>query len=264
MRSAITVLMATFLFSMAIAGCFAEEGSDSSNSPVKLIVHYDQTSGVIEDTWNNGQQTSSTGVTIEFDFARTTSEDGDITLISVDPGDGSEPLTSNPSDNAKITYEWVTHGLYGVILSATDSKNNTDSQTIKIRIDHHIIWRQDNTNNPTTQPISLNSDNEITAEELKITSTVENREAQIWEGGGTPVDVTWTLLDSSGEEAESCASEQIGDGQSHTCEMTERTISEGDWSLQIDLAQDESVNIDNDILIAYAQDESPANPIASE
>lgn len=244
----------------ALSGCLGDDEEKEADSAIDLIVHYDATSGAIEDVWNNGQQTSSNGVTIEFDFARTTSENGDVTLISVDPGDGSAPVTSDPSDNAKITYEWVTHGLYDVKLSATDSSDETEEMTIVVRIDHHIVWSQDNTNNPTTQPFSLNSDSENMPEQILVTSVVENIGDFF---GGAPVDVSWSLKDSAGEVAESCNDEQIGDGQSDTCEMTERTISEGEWSLEIELSNDENVNVDNDITIAYEQKESAANPFVA-
>jgi len=253
------LITCVFLFS-TLSGCLGGDDEESAKSAIDLLVHYDQTSGSIEDVWNNGQQTSSNGVTIEFDFARTTSEDGDITLISVDPGDGSAPLTSDPSDNAKITYEWVTHGLYTVKLSATDSEDNVEEQSIIVRIDHHIEWSQANTNNPTTQTFSLNSDSENMPEELIVSSTVENIE-EIWTS--TPVDVSWTLKDADSEVAESCSDEQIGDGQSDTCDMSEKTISEGQWSLEISLSNDENVNVDNDITIAYEQSESPPNPFTA-
>ena len=45
--------------------------------------------------------------------------------------------------------------------------------------------------------------------------------------------------------------------------MTERTISDGQWSLEIELSSEESVDVDNDITIAYAQDESAPNPLTS-
>ncbi len=263
MRGLRATLIVSVMLLSVIAGCLYGSDGKEPKSPIDLVVHYDSTSGAIQDVWNNGQQTSSTGVTIEFDFARTTSEGGDITLISLDPGDGTSPITSDPSENAQITYEWMTHGLYSVILSATDSNENVAKTSIIVRVDHHILWSQDNTNNPTKQEFSLNSDSENMPEEIIISSTVENVESNPIFGSATPVDVSWSLRDGAGEVAESCNDEQIGDGQSHTCEMTERTISDGQWSLEIELSNDENVDIDNDITIAYVQDESAPNPLTT-
>ena len=262
MRGVRAAFIVSILLMSSLAGCLGDDSDSDENSPIDLLVHYDSTSGAIEDVWFEGQQTSSTGVTIEFDFARTTSEGGDITLISLDPGDGSSPITSDPSENAQITYEWMTHGLYNVKLSATDSNENIAEKSIIVRIDHHIVWSQDGTSNPIMQEFSLNSDSENMPEEIVVISSVENNEANIFETA-TPVDVTWLLKDAAGEVAESCNDQQVGDGQAHQCDMTERTISDGQWSLEIELSSEESVDVDNDITIAYAQDESAPNPLTS-
>ena len=68
------------LLSASLAGCFGDDdsGSDEYDGPIDLVIFYDATSGMIEATSNNGQQGQTTGVTLSFDFADTTSEDGAV------------------------------------------------------------------------------------------------------------------------------------------------------------------------------------------
>ena len=74
------------LLSVSLSGCIGGEegGSGEYSGPIDLIVYFDSTSGMIETSFNNGQAGPATGVTIEFDYADTTSDDGDIAKIILD------------------------------------------------------------------------------------------------------------------------------------------------------------------------------------
>ena len=134
------------LLSASLAGCMGDEDSSGEYSgPIDLIVYYDSTSGMIETSVNNGQTGPTTGVELSFDFADSTSDDGSITKIMLDPDDGSEPVEGDPSDNAVISYTWMTHGVFEITLSAEDDEGNSHSIEVKIRIDMHIVWTESNT-----------------------------------------------------------------------------------------------------------------------
>ena len=135
------------LLSASLAGCLG--GDDDSMSgysgPIDLVVYYDSTSGMIETSYNNGQQGPTTGVELSFDFADTTSKDGAITKILLTPDDGSDPVEGDPSDNAVISYTWMTHGVFNVELTAEDEAGNSRSLTVKVRVDMHIVWTESST-----------------------------------------------------------------------------------------------------------------------
>ena len=80
------------LLCASLAGCFGDDdsGSDEYDGPIDLIVYYDTTAGMIETSENNGQSGPTTGVELSFDFADTTSDDGSITKIMIEPDDGSD------------------------------------------------------------------------------------------------------------------------------------------------------------------------------
>ena len=166
------------LLSASLSGCLGGEDSGSSgySGPIDLIVYYDTTSGMIETTVNNGQQGPTTGVEISFDYADTTSDDGNIVKITLNPDDGSTPIEADPSDNAVITYTWLTHGIFDVEMTAEDEAGNTRSITVDIRVDMNIVWTDTNTNSA-----SMTIDAEPDCEDglplpdrITITSKVEN------------------------------------------------------------------------------------------
>ena len=97
------------LMCASLAGCFGDDdsGSGGYDGPIDLVVFYDSTSGMIEATVNNGQNGPLNGVELSFDFADTTSDDGDITKITLDPDDGSDPVEGNPSEDAVLSYTWL-------------------------------------------------------------------------------------------------------------------------------------------------------------
>ncbi len=69
------VLLVLLLLSASLAGCTGASDDGGEADGVDLKVYYDETSGVVEQTWRNGQQTGSQTVTLTFDFARVTSTD---------------------------------------------------------------------------------------------------------------------------------------------------------------------------------------------
>ena len=205
------------LLSASLAGCLGGDDSsaDEYSGPINLVVFYDSTSGMIETSVNNGQQGPTTGVELSFDFADSTSEDGAITKIMLDPDDGSDPVEGDPSDNAVISYTWMTHGVFEITLSAEDDEGNSHSIEVKIRIDMHIVWTESNT---ASSAMSFDAtpdceDGEPLPDRITVSSTVDNpNSGPIW-GGGANSDVTWTLSNPSDEEIAS-NNGIIGDGSS--------------------------------------------------
>ena len=250
------------LLSASLAGCLG--GDDDSmggySGPIDLVVYYDSTSGMIETSSNNGQQGPTTGVELSFDFADTTSEDGTITKILLTPDDGSDPVEGDPSDNAVISYTWMTHGVFNVELTAEDEAGNSRSLTVKVRVDMHIVWTESTT---TSSSMSFDAtpdceDGDPLPDRITISSTVNNQGNFF---GGTNSDVTWALNNPSNEEIAS-NSGTVGDGQSQTWDYTTRDIVEGFWSLNIEVAENgDDVSVNNDVTIAYAEGtEDPTNP----
>ena len=252
------------LLSASLAGCLGGDDSDSDeySGPINLVVFYDSTSGTVETSMNNGQAGPTTGVELSFDFADTTSDDGAITKIMLDPDDGSDPVEGDPSDNAVISYTWVTHGVFEVTLSAEDEEGNAHSIEIKVRIDMYAVWSETNTNSASMSFDATPDceDGEPLADRITISSTVSNPQGNIFTGSGNS-DVSWALNNPDSEEIAS-DSGTIGDGQAETWDYTTRDIVEGFWTLNIEVAENgDNVNVENQVTIAYPEgSEDPVNP----
>ena len=166
------------LLSASLAGCIGgdDEGDGEYSGPINLVVFYDSTSGMVETSENNGQAGPATGVELTFDFADTTSDDGAITKIILDPDDGSTPIEADPSDNAVISYTWLTHGVFETTLTAEDEEGNSHSMEVVVRIDMQITWSDSQTSSAT---MTINAtpdceDGEPLADRITISSTVSN------------------------------------------------------------------------------------------
>ena len=190
------------LLSASLAGCLGKEsdGSGKYSGPIDLVVYYDTTAGMIETSMTNGQQGQTTGVTLSFDFADTTSEDGNITKITLDPDDGSDVIEGNPDENAILSYEWLTHGVFEIMLGAEDIDGNTHEIEISVRIDMHAVWTEANTNSATMSFDATPDceDGQPIAESITIVSSVTNQEDLFFGAGDT--EVTWSLGNPDGEE----------------------------------------------------------------
>ena len=247
------------LLSASLAGCMGDEDSSGEYSgPIDLVVYYDSTSGMVETSENNGQAGQTTGVELSFDFADTTSDDGSITKIMIEPDDGSSPVEGDPADNAVISYTWMTHGVFTVTLTAEDSDGNSHSIMVKVKIDMHIVWSDTNT---ATASMTFDAtpdceDGDPLPDRITISSTVENPGTLF--GGNS--DVTWSLNNPSEEEIAS-NSGTLGNGAAETWDYTSRDIVEGFWSLDVEVTNGDNVNVNNDVTIAYAEGaEDATNP----
>ena len=175
-RAKAASLLAVLVFA-SLAGCLSTTDDDTSASPITMNVHYDATTGTIAERIQNGAVISQTGVELSFDFARVTSRAGSITTLSLDPGDdedGSNAVTVDANEQAEISYTYMTHGLFTVLLSATDESDNVATVEVVVRIDKQIDWTDTNTNNPDLMVISTVPDCDCALpERLEIDSTIE-------------------------------------------------------------------------------------------
>jgi len=259
-----SLLLVFILCAMSLTGCTEDSAmGDEYTGPISLIVYYDTTSGQIEQTWSQGTQGQTTGVSLSFDLAGTTSSAGAIVSVTLDPGDGTTPIEQNVGeDGAEISYEWQTHGLFMVAAGAIDSEGNAHNTTIKIRVDKHITYGINNVNEDGhTMTFSMSPDNDgPLANRLSITSTADNSG-----GGGLPLtgggtaEVTWELKNAE-DTMISSEDKTIADGSSEEWSTTSQSTSEGDWTLFVS-SEGDSVTVNHDVSILYTEgSESPANP----
>ena len=257
------VVLSLLMFSSFLAGCTSDDESSDDDSEIDLLIYYDETSGIIQENIQNGQQVSFDGVDLSFDFAYTKSSSGDIETFYFEAGDGSNRISVQANDTGEISYTYATHGLFTVTLGATDEAGNEENTTLTIRIDKHILWGQSGTTNPDTMDIDTRPDCECQSpNKIAVDSTVENPQNLANIGAGT-VSVTWYL---NGSESQSqSGQEQIADGQNAQWTHNELSPKAETWTLEVGLSQtNEQVNIDHDITISYDDQQSSPNPLPTE
>ena len=255
------LISAIFLIS-AFAGCTSDE-EKSESSAIDLVVYYDKTSGIIEETMQNNQTISLQGVELSFDFAYTKSSQGDIESFYLLPGDGGNEISVDANESGEITYTYSTHGLFNAILGATDDQGNEENLSIIIRIEKSITWSQQATSNPPVMSVDARPDCDCDSpSKIEIDSTVENPPNL---GGvlGSAVSVTWYFNGS--EVSRQSNQELIADGQDASWTHNEVGPKPEIWNLDVSLSDNnENVNVEHIVTISYRLDESPANPFPSE
>ncbi len=256
------VFLALLLCSAMLAGCMGDEES-SKESEIELVVYYDQTAGMIQETIQNGQQVSFNGVDLAFDYAYTKSTAGEIESFYFEAGDGTSRITVDANETGEITYTYATHGMFTANLGAIDDAGNEENTTITIRIDKQILWGQSSTTDPDTMNIDTTPDCECPGPtQIAIDSTVENP-ANVIGLGGSPVTVNW-ILTGEGVVRDS-GQEQVADGQDAKWMHDEFNIGKQVWTLEVELSNsDEQVNINHDVAITYDDEESNPNPLPTE
>lgn len=264
MRAARGKVVATLavLLCASLAGCLSTVDEGGGTTPITMAVHYEATSGTILERVQNGATLSQTGVELAFDFARVSSKAGVMKTFTLDPGDdedGSNAITVNANDQAEIAYTYQTHGLFTVMLSATDESGNEASTTVVVRIDKEIDWTQSNTDSPNSMVVPTVPDCICPGpERIVVDSTISNPAGIL---AGTPVTVTWHLDDPDGEQ-QAFHTEQIGDGQEASWTHSQYNIDAGDWALNVTIdSGNDSLNLHHIVTVSYEPVESPPNPV---
>ena len=250
-----SVLILLLIFS-AFSGCGGEEKEEYSG-PIDIVLIMSANSGTLEITKGNGNETidqQSNPVSIEFDLSNTTSGSGDITGFTINPGDGSDMIYSNGSENGVFTHEYSVHGVFEAIITAMDSEDNERSVTEEIRIDYNQEHNNQNTNDPDVVWVDYIGPSTDIPMWINVSSEVENIPAPPWSGltgGGGPVTVTWTLYDGQDNIVGNSTTEEINDGDSATFEYQAEMPITIDWRLEISLEENENVNTATVFDISY-------------
>ena len=239
---------AFFALSLALVlllpGCLDTAGK---SSPVTLVVDVDSTSGEVVEARladNSSDAANSAPATITWDFSETFSGAGGIATYWVDPGDGSDWIEVDPSDDNTISHDYTNHGVYKARAGANDTEGNTNTKDFTLFIDMEVRLSQTNTGSPRDFWFDTTPGSDVveTAKSFEIISSVENPTGLLL---GSSVDVTWTLFDPSGTEV-STYTVTVGDGVTANWDYThEAKPMRGGWMLQISLDGDENVNVDN-------------------
>ena len=210
-----STLLAILLASSLVSGCLSDSQDKDS---ISLVVEHERINGTIVETYSDGELASSSNVSLEFNFSKTTSE---------------ERLTT-------------------VTVFAIDEEGVREELLIKVRIELRMEWLESSTSEPKTlkiDPIPMNGGDSPNS--IIIDSTVENPELVENLGGGREVEVTWLLLDP---QDDACQSRKavVHEGDSVNWKTIHfNTFEAHEFTVSYDEGQDE-IDIIHVISIEYA------------
>ena len=253
----ITSMMILLLIISTFCGCinFSGEENKEYSGPIDIVLIMSANSGTLEITKGNDNATidqQSNPVSIEFDLSNTTSGSGDITGFTINPGDGSDMIYSNGSENGVFTHEYSVHGVFEAIITAIDSEDNERSITEEIRIDYHQEHDNQNTANPDVVWVDYIGPSNDIPMWINVSSTVENPpDFELGPfGSNEPVTVTWTLYDGQDNKVNE-STETLEGGDEMTFESSIEMPITIDWRIEITLDSDENVNTATIFDISY-------------
>ena len=241
-------LFVVLLLTMSLVGCTSEE----SNEPaIFLSVEHSSDSGMILESYSNGDKTSTTGVIIDFDFSSTTA-DLELATFGINLNDGTESLEIDASNNSVISFEFLQHGWYNLTAYAIDEDGGQAEAIISIKIDLRIEWVEANTDQPQTlvfDPVPANGG--ASAQMIEVNSVVENPETfdEIISGGDS-VGITWNIIDEVDDvcQKKSANIENGGSGVWDTIHFN--TFQVHELSITFDDNQ-ENINVEHIVSIIY-------------
>jgi hypothetical protein len=250
MRRFTSVLM-LLLSSSCMAGCLS---ADEDQLGIEVLVDASSMSGTIVHTYADGEQTSWSNVTIDFDFSMTTSEEALVTF-GIDPMDGRMPSTISASSGSIVSVEFVDHGIYNVTAFAIDASGEQRDASVSIQVDMRIDWTESNTENPQAlefNPIPANGGAQPLV--IIINSTVENPTLLADFGvGGQSVDFSWNIADEYNDVCQSKSGE-VNDGESVTWDTIHfNTYLAHELRINYEDGQD-SISVQQSVSIQYSED----------
>lgn len=233
---------------MSLAGCTSEESSDST---ISLSVNHSADSGMIVESYSNGDMTSMSSTIIDFDFSSTTA-DLELTKFGLNLNDGTDSLEIDAANNSVISFEFLQHGWYNITAYAIDEDAGQAEATISIKIDLRIEWVEANTDQPQTlvfDPVPANGG--ASAQMIEVNSVVENPETfdEIISGGDS-VGITWNIMDEVDDvcQKKSANIENGGSGVWDTLHFN--TFQVHELSITFDDNQ-ETINVEHIVSIIY-------------
>ena len=189
-----------------LSGCMGLASDDSSG--FDLNVEVDSQYGMILTSYEDGMQKSSSTPVITFDFSESANY-GHGSSFGIVPGDGRGPITVDSADGTEIAVEFVDHGLYSVTAFGIDQDGHRVNRMMKITIEQHIDWYENDTGTPEEFVFDSSPGNQgPIPSHFLLNSTVYN--PSVIEFDGRDVDVRWDVVNQEG--VCQTAGENIGNG----------------------------------------------------
>ncbi len=151
----------------------------------------------IETIYEQGELSSSSTETIEFDFSGSTS------VVSIQTfgliTDDGRSFSIDASEGTTIALDFDHHGMYEIEMYDVDSDNNNVTKTSTIIVEQVIRWTEEGTGNPQSLFFDATPGNDGTAPSYVILNSTVGNPSPFLELNGRDVDVEWAVLNNEGQ-----------------------------------------------------------------
>ena len=249
MRGKLTAIIMASCF--LLSGCI---GGEEAPSLIDISVEMEGAPGVIHFVKDPNNGSSIEQMQVSFDYTGTESSGGALTEFWLEPGDGTQRISTNAADTKILSRDYISYGMFQADAGANDSGGNTAHEEMMISFNGAFHLNQ---TSPTgvDEPADLHIDsmnmNSIQSPiKLEISSTITNIENAPFPPPDD-VEITWQLFDPSGELI-ATHTQVIGEGQSYTWTHNEENPMIGGWELIIgDAVDNENVNQETTALVSF-------------
>ena len=190
-----TVFFAGIVCLLLSSGCLGLVSHEEIQT--KLVVDVDQSTQLIETSYEQGEMISSSTATFTFDFSQTAS-DVSVRTYGVDIDDGRS-FAIDASEQQTISLDFERHGMYNVTAYAIDSQDIRVQELHTLVVEQVITWTEENTGNPESMFFEANPGNDGPHPSYFVLNSTVSTPAPFFEVNGQDVDLEWAVLNIDGQ-----------------------------------------------------------------
>ena len=189
------VLFSGMVCLLLLSGCLGSVFDEDIETV--LIVETNNERVTIETIYEQGELSSSSTETIEFDFSGSTS------LVTIRTfgliTDDGRSFSIDASEGTTIALDFDHHGMYEVELYVVDSEKNNVTTTKRILVEQTIRWTEEGTGDPQSLFFDARPGNDGTAPSYVVLNSTVANPSPFLELNGRDVDVEWAVLNNDGQ-----------------------------------------------------------------
>ena len=189
------VLFSGMVCLLFLSGCLGSVFDENIETVLNVEVNNERVT--IETIYEQGELSSSSTETIEFDFSGSTSIASFLTFGLIT--DDGRSLNVDASQETTISLDFEHHGMYDIELYAIDSEGNNITSSKTIIVEQIVRWSEEGTGNPQSLFFDAKPGNDGTSPSYLILNSTVSNPSPIIELNGRDVDVEWAVINVDGQ-----------------------------------------------------------------
>jgi hypothetical protein len=189
------VLFSGMVCLLFLSGCLGSVLDENIETVLNVEVRSQRIT--IETIYEQGELTSSSAETIDFDFSGSTSVASILTYgLMTDDG---RSFSVDASEETTISLDFEHHGMYDIKLYVVDSEGNNITSSKTIIVEQIVRWSEEGTGDPQSLFFDAKPGNDGTPPSYLILNSTVSNPSPIIELNGRDVDVEWAVINVDGQ-----------------------------------------------------------------